>query len=77
MRRHPQTRIVMPLDVEQAVNWSLTLAIEQDDRDELEWCFDDQELTRSLRAIKSGRLAPIALLVAAMAALATALVVLG
>lgn len=77
MRRRVETRIVVPLEFEEASNWSETLSVEPSDNDELDWCFDDPELRRSLSAIKSGRLATVALLVAAMAALATALVVLG
>ncbi len=67
----------MPLDFQEAITWSSTLSVEPIADNELDWCFEDQELTRALRAIKSGRGATIALLVAAAAALATALVVLG
>lgn len=63
---------MVPLDLE-----SQTPPDEPGDTDELDWCFDDPELTRSLRAVKSGRGATIAFLVAATATLVTALVVLG
>jgi hypothetical protein len=66
----------MPLDFEETVTSSAKQGEASND-DELDWCFEDPELTRSLRAIKSGRRATIASLVAAAAVLVTALVVLG
>lgn len=82
MRSRAETRIVEPLDFEEAVSWSGTLsdseANDSDESDDLDWCLDDPVgMTQSLKAIKSGRGRPIALLLAAAAALVTALLVLG
>lgn len=48
----------MPLDMELAI-----APVETSDDDQLEWCFDDVELTQQLRAVKSGRGKPIAMVV--------------
>ena len=63
------TRIVVPLDLLVAQ----ASVSEATGDDELDWSFDDAELTRQLRAVKSGRGVSIALLVGSALALATAM----
>lgn len=80
MRSRADTRIVEPLDFQEAISWSEALANNaRDEEDDLDWYLDleDPDMTQSLKAIKSGRGRPIALLLAATAALVAALLVLG
>lgn len=75
MRTHADTRIVEPLDFEEAVTWTEAMAANarSEEADLDEWELYDPDLTVSLKAIKSGRGRPIALLLAGTAALVAAL----
>jgi len=63
------TRVVVPLDMLLAPN----VTADEPSDDHLDWCFDDPELTQQLRAAKSGRRIPIALIVGSTLAVVTAL----
>ena len=70
MRRFQQTTdLVEPLDEE-----SSEPGPDADDS-ELDWCFDDAELTRQLREVKRGRGLTITMLCASLAAVAAGIFV--